>query len=76
VISKALIAKPKSKIRMSSVEYWPVVTRPKPYAVAATESVKAIDAMRFHTANWLSFILAVPEMMAGVKKTARRPHLA
>jgi hypothetical protein len=44
--------------------------RPKPYAVAVTDSVNRIDAKRFHRANWLNFIFAVPEMTAGVKNTA------
>jgi hypothetical protein len=35
-----------------------------------------MEANRFHTANWLHFILAVPDMIAGVKKTAKRPHFA
>ncbi len=30
--------------------------------------------MKFQTTNWLNFMRAVPEMIAGVKNTAIRPH--
>ncbi len=51
-------------------------SRPIPYELAATDTENPSDARRFQITNCPCRILAVPETMAGVKKTARRPHLA
>ena len=60
---------------MSCAERWPVATRPTPYAVAATKIVNVNDAKKFQGELACS-TSAVPEMVAGVKKTANRPHFS
>ena len=67
---------PSTKMATSWAEVCPVASRPTPYALKATERAKQRESRKFQTANWRKFILAVPEMTAGVKKTARRPHFS
>ena len=55
-----------------------VVTRGEPAdpVGAATDTDHPRESSRFHSANRYGGMLAVPETMAGVTNTARKPHRA